>query len=67
MWPNNAKTHPQRTLNPKRKSFLSILSRRFAESGDGLNSSLAQSAGELWRCKALQKSDARGLKTLKGF
>ena len=27
---------------------------------EGLNSSLAQSAGELWRCKTLQKSGARG-------
>jgi len=40
---------------PKTKTFFSISTRRLAESVDGLNSSLAQSTGELWRCKALQK------------
>jgi len=38
---------PQRTPNPKRKYF-SISTRRLAESVEGYNSSLAQSAGELW-------------------
>ena len=46
------KKHPhlqrssQQTENEKR--FFSILSRRLAESVDGLDSSLAQSPGELW-------------------
>jgi len=52
--------YPQRTPNPKRKTFFSISTTRLAESVDGLNSSLAQSAGELWRCKALPKSGRRG-------
>ena len=43
---------PKRTPNRKRKTFLfSISSRRLAESVDGLDSSLAQSAGELWSSK----------------
>jgi len=49
------------TENPKtkRKKF-SISTKRLAESTDGLNSSPAQSAGKIWRCKALQKSSVRG-------
>ena len=39
---------PQRTPNRKRKAFFSISSRRLAESVDGLDSSPAQSPGELW-------------------
>jgi len=39
---------PQRTPNQKRKVFVSISSRRLAESVEGLNSSLAQSPGQLW-------------------
>ena len=39
-----------------------IWTRRLAESVDGLNSSLDQSAGELWSCKALQKSGYCGKK-----
>jgi len=46
---------PTENIKPKTKLFFSISSRRFAESVDGLNSSLAQSAGELWRCKAWTK------------
>ena len=47
---------PQRTPYRKRKSFfLSISSRRLAESEDGLDSSLAQSGGELQRCKLAPK------------
>jgi len=45
---------PQRTPNRKRKMFFSISSRRLFESVDGLDSSLAPSAGELWSCKNLQ-------------
>ena len=57
---------PQRTLNRKRKTFFfSISSRRLAESVDGLDSSLAQSPGELWICKGRVKKLARaGLKGL---
>jgi len=40
----------EKTPNPKRKTFFSISTRRLAESVDGLDSSLAQSAGELWSC-----------------
>ena len=47
--------HSHITPNAKRKSFVSILTRRLAKSVDGLNSSLAQSANELWRCKAWPK------------
>jgi len=47
---------PQRTPNRKQKSFFfSISSRRLAESEDGLDSSLAQSGGELQRCKLAPK------------
>jgi len=45
----------QRTPNTKLKFCFSISTRRLAESVDGLNSSLGQLAGELWRCKTLQK------------
>ena len=38
---------PQRTPNRKRKAFFSILSRRLAESVDGLDNSLTKSPGEL--------------------
>jgi len=38
---------PQKSSNPKRKIFFSILTIRLAESVEGLNSSLAQSPGEL--------------------
>ena len=40
-------TSLQKTLNPKQKNFFSISTRRLAESAEGLNSSVAQSAGEL--------------------
>ena len=46
---------PTGNHKPKTKIFLPILTRRFAESLDGLNSSLAESVGELWRCKLGQK------------
>ena len=40
---------PQKTSNPKRKMFFfSMSTRRLAESVDGLNSSLALTAGDLW-------------------
>jgi len=48
------------------KNFFSISTSRLAESVDGLNSVLAQSAGELQRCKPCAKILAiAGLKGLK--
>jgi len=50
----NAPTCSSPPANPKPKTkivFFSISSRRRAESEDGLDSSLAQSGGELQRCK----------------
>jgi len=47
---------PHRTPNQKRKPFFfAILSRRLAESEDGLDSSLAQSGGEFPLCKLAPK------------
>jgi len=40
-------TLPPEKLKPETKIFFSILATRLAESVEGLNSSLAQSAGEL--------------------
>jgi len=57
----NAKTPPLVAFppeNPKPKTknvFFSISTRRLAESAEGLNSSLAQSPGELQDCKSLEK------------
>jgi len=51
---------PHREPKPKTKVFFSILTRRLAESVDGLNSSLAESVGELWRCKPGQKCVSGG-------
>jgi len=49
-------TLPPEKLKPKtKKLFISILIARLAESVKGLNSSLAQSPGELQDCKALQE------------
>ena len=39
---------PQKSLNPKRNIFFSILTPGLAESVEGLNSSLALAAGDLW-------------------
>ena len=44
--------HPQRTPNQKQKKFSSIWTRRLADSADGLNASLTQPTGKLWRRKA---------------
>jgi len=44
---------PTKNLKPKTKNIFSLRTRRLAESFEGLNSSLAQSAGELWSCKDL--------------
>jgi len=44
------------TKNPKTKNYFSLQTRRSAESFEGLNSSLAQSTGELWSCKVAQIS-----------
>ena len=48
-------TFPPENLQPKTKKIFSILTTRLAESVEGLNSSLAQSPGELYDCKALQE------------
>ena len=52
--------HPYLWRSPRKaqtqnKIFVSILTTRLAESVEDLNSSLAQSPGELWDCKALQQ------------
>jgi len=51
--------------------FFSISSRRLAESEDGLDSSLAQSGGELQRCKLApnfwRARDLRGLRPRTAF
>jgi len=57
---NNPKTPLLVTFSPekpkhKTKKFFSILSTRLGQSVEGLNSSLAQSPGELQDCKALQE------------
>jgi len=44
------------------KIFFSILTRRLAESVDGLNSSLAESVSELWHCKLWQTCVSGGRK-----
>jgi len=46
----NLKKEPQ-TQNDRKYI---ILTKRLADSAEGLNSSLAQSTGELWSCKTLQ-------------
>ena len=56
MWPKFPKhvffvTSPPEVPPPQTKNFFSILTTRFAESVDGLDSSLAQSAAELWLAK----------------
>jgi len=57
---------PPANPKPKTKNVVfSISSRRLAESVDGLDSSLAQSAGELWIFKGRVKKVARA--GLKGF
>jgi len=72
---NNAKipllvTFPPEILKPKMKKILFISSSRLAESVEGLNSSIAQSPGELWLCKIFKnckKVAHTGLKGLKLF
>jgi len=39
---------------PKTKNFFSLQTRRLAKSFEGLNSSLAQSTGELRTCEVVQ-------------
>ena len=48
--------HKNKKKNPKPKGtiFFLILTKRLVDSAEGLNSSLAQSTGELWSCKKLQ-------------
>jgi len=41
-------TSPLENPHQKRKAFLFVSSRRLAESADDLDSSLAQSPGEVW-------------------
>ena len=50
--------HLQKTPNRKRKTFLSISTRRLAESVDGLNSSLA--AGDFWPKKGRPIAAGKG-------
>jgi len=56
-----AKTCPQYDVNLRKPQnqnetkFCSIWTRRLVESVEGLNSSLAQSSGELWCCKLCKK------------
>jgi len=50
---------PQKTQNSKLPNFL-IETTRLAASLEGLNSSVAQSAGELRWCKVLKKSGVCG-------
>jgi len=38
-----------------KKTFFSLQTRRLAESFEGLDSSQAQSTGELWSCKLVRK------------
>jgi len=54
--PPTLRPHPRRTLNPNQKMFFLIETRRLAASVEGLNSSLATAAGELWpkNCRPLQ-------------
>jgi len=70
---NNAKipllvTFPPEILKPKMKKILFISSSRLAESVEGLNSSIAQSPGELWLCKIFKnckKSGSHGTERVK--
>jgi len=57
--------HPQRIPNLKRKKFFSIWTRRLDKSVEGLNTSLAQSAGKLNGVAKLgPRSDRRGTEGL---
>ena len=47
-WQKHTLIVPQRTPNPKRKDFLKSKQEKLAESVQDLNSSQAQSTGELW-------------------
>ena len=54
---------PREPQTENEKRFFSISTRRLAESVDGFDSSLAQSAGELWSCRGRAKKMASaGLK-----
>jgi len=44
---------PQQTSNPKQKTFFSMSTRRLAWPVEGLNSSLALTAGDLWQAKGV--------------
>ena len=48
------RSYPQTTPTQNEKNFL-IWTTWLAESVEDLNSSLAQSVGEVWGCKALRK------------
>jgi len=45
---------------PKMKYVFSVSTRRLAKAVEGLNTSLTQSAGELWSCKVGSKSSPNG-------
>jgi len=44
-----------KNTKPKTKIFFSLQTQRRAEYFKGLNSPLAQSAGELWSCRVVRK------------
>jgi len=52
---------PTKTSNPKLPNFLEIETGRRSESLEGLNSSLAQSAGGLWHLTKMAKCTYRGI------
>jgi len=60
-------TLPPEYFKPKTKKLFKICSRRLCESVDGVNSSLAQSASESWRCKRFQKWKKVANARLKGL
>jgi len=51
---------PHNEPQTKKEIFFSFSTSGLAESVDGLNSSLAESTGELWRCKLGQKCVSGG-------
>ena len=61
----NAQTFPIYDVTPEKPKpkpiFFKIRTTRPTESVEGLNSSLAQSTGEVWCCKALHQSFTSGL------
>jgi len=72
-WPKFPKhalfvTSPPENPTETEKIIFSILTKRLAESVEGLNSSLAQSPGELWSCKNVKSRVKKVARAgLKGF